>query len=55
MLDQVCHIHGHLVNLCAVVLLNVTQDANVVTAYKIDGHTLRGETLQAVEDDVGAK
>ena len=32
-------IHGHLVNLCTVVLLNITQDPNVVTLDEIDGHT----------------
>ena len=32
-------IHGHFINLCAVVLLNITQDSNVVRFHKVDGNT----------------
>jgi len=37
--DEVINVHGHFVNLCAVVLLNVSQDPNVVILYKVDGHS----------------
>jgi hypothetical protein len=39
-LNQISHIHGHFINLCAVVLLNIPQYPNVITPHKIDGHTL---------------
>ena len=32
-------IHGHFINLCAVVLLNITQDSNVIWFHKVDGNT----------------
>lgn len=33
-------IHGHLVDLGGVVLLNVSQDPDVIILHKVDGHTL---------------
>ena len=33
-------VHGHLVDLGGVVLLNVPQDADVVILHKVDGHPL---------------
>lgn len=38
--DQISNIHGHLVDLRGVVLLNVPQDAYVIILHKINGHTL---------------
>ena len=38
--DEICHIHGHLINLCVVKLLYVLQHALVVTSDEVDGHTL---------------
>ena len=32
-------IHGHFINLCAVILLNITQDSNVIWFHKVDGNT----------------
>jgi hypothetical protein len=34
-------VHGHFINLCGVVLLNVTQDSNVVVLHEVDGDTLQ--------------
>lgn len=33
-------VHRHLVDLSGIVLLNVSQDADVVILHKINGHTL---------------
>jgi hypothetical protein len=33
-------VHGHLIDLCGVVLLNIAEDTNVVVLDKVDGHTL---------------
>lgn len=33
-------IHGHLIDLGGVVLLNVSQDPDVIIFHKVDGHTL---------------
>ena len=32
-------VHGHFINLGAVVLLNVSQDPDVVILHKVDSHT----------------
>ena len=42
-------VHGHLIDLRRVVLLNVTQNANVVGLDKVDGHTLAAETSRATD------
>ena len=39
--DQVCYVHRHLIDLCAVVLLDVSQYTDVVLAHKVDSHTLQ--------------
>eukprot|EP00906_Rhabdomonas_costata_P025811 RCo036865 len=39
-LDQVRHVHRHLIDLSAVVLLNVTEDADVVALHEVDSHPL---------------
>ena len=33
-------IHRHLIYLCTIILLDITQDSNVIILDKIDGHTL---------------
>lgn len=38
--DEVSHIHGHFINLRAIVLLDIAQDADVVILHEVDGHTL---------------
>ena len=38
---QVSHVHGHLINLGGIVLLNIAQDLDVVILHKVDGHTLQ--------------
>ena len=32
-------VHWHFVNLGTVVLLNISQDTNIIILYKVDGHT----------------
>lgn len=39
-LDEICHIHGHLINLRVVKLLNVFQHALVFTCNEVDGNSL---------------
>mmetsp|Transcript_8644 Transcript_8644/g.17906 ORF Transcript_8644/g.17906 Transcript_8644/m.17906 type:complete len:289 (-) Transcript_8644:672-1538(-) len=39
-LNQVRHIHRHLINLCAVILLDIAENADIVVFHKVDGHTL---------------
>ena len=34
--DEIGEVHGHLVNLCGVVLLDVTQDADIVCLDEVD-------------------
>jgi hypothetical protein len=43
-LDQIGHIHWHLVNLCTVVLLNVAQNLDIVLRDKVDSNTLATKT-----------
>lgn len=40
-------IHGHLVDLGGVVLLDVPQDPDVIVLHKVDGHTLAAVTTGA--------
>lgn len=39
--EQVSDVHGHLIYLRGVVLLNVPQNLDVVVLHKVDGHTLQ--------------
>lgn len=48
-LDQVCDIHGHLVNLGTIVLLDITEDFEVVVADKVDGDTLAAKTTRTTD------
>lgn len=43
-LDEVSHVHGHLLDLCAVELLNLAHHADIVSSDEVDGHTLTSET-----------
>jgi hypothetical protein len=43
-LDEVSHVHGHLLDLCAVELLNLAHHADIVSGDEVDGHTLTSET-----------
>ena len=42
-------VHGHLVNLCWVVLFNVAKDSDVVVLDKVDGDTLAAETARTAD------
>mmetsp|Transcript_28304 Transcript_28304/g.50560 ORF Transcript_28304/g.50560 Transcript_28304/m.50560 type:complete len:267 (+) Transcript_28304:282-1082(+) len=48
-LNKVRNIHGHFIYLCAVVLLNIAQNAHIVVAHKIDGHALSTEAARAAD------
>ena len=39
--DKISDVHGHLVDLRAVVLLDVPKDTDVILAHKVDRHTLQ--------------
>lgn len=43
-LDKVGNIHGHLVDLCVIMLLDVSHHALVVLCYKVDCHSLPTES-----------
>eukprot|EP00614_Pseudopedinella_elastica_P042084 CAMPEP_0181268642 /NCGR_PEP_ID=MMETSP1097-20121128/5656_1 /TAXON_ID=35684 /ORGANISM="Pseudopedinella elastica, Strain CCMP716" /LENGTH=89 /DNA_ID=CAMNT_0023368377 /DNA_START=24 /DNA_END=289 /DNA_ORIENTATION=+ len=42
-------VHGHLVDLGRVELLNIAQDPDVVVFYKVDGHALAAEAPGAAD------
>ncbi len=42
--DQFCHIHRHFVNLGRVILLDISQDLQVLILHEVDGHSLSSET-----------
>ena len=42
-------VHGHLVNLCAVVLLNITQNTDVIVFDKIDGDSFSSITTGSTD------
>ena len=46
-LRELLTIHWHLVNLCGVILLNISQDPDVIVLHEVDGHTLATETTGA--------
>lgn len=48
-LDQVGNVHGHLLDLGAVELLNLTHHADVVGGHKVDGDTLSAETTTTTD------
>merc|ERR1712087_899012 len=43
-LNQVSNVHGHLVNLCIVKLLDILQRSLVFVSHEVDGHTLTAES-----------
>ena len=43
-LDEIGDIHRHFIYLCGVVLLDVSQNSNVVTLHKVDSHTLAAKS-----------
>jgi hypothetical protein len=43
-LDEISHVHGHLLDLCAVELLNLAHHADIVSGDEVDGNTLTSET-----------
>ena len=44
-------VHGHLVDLGTVVLLNVSQDTNVIILHKVDGHAFSPIATRASNSD----
>lgn len=46
-------IHGHLVDLGGVVLLNVSQDPDVIVFHKVDGHALTTITTGPANPEAG--
>ena len=50
-LDEVGHVHGHLVHARVVELLDVVQGALVVVGDEVDGHALAAETASAADSE----
>merc|ERR1719233_1515004 len=48
-LDQVSHIHGHFIDLCGVVLLNVSQNSDVIILHEVDGNTLPAKSTRSTD------
>lgn len=48
-LNQVGHVHGHLLNLGAVELLNLTHHTDVLSGDEVDGNTLTTETTTTAD------
>jgi len=44
--DKISNIHWHLINLCTVVLLYISQYTDVILAHEIDRHTLAAKTTR---------
>jgi hypothetical protein len=44
--DQIGYIHWHLIDLCRVELLNITQDAHIFILDKVDGNTFATESTR---------
>lgn len=51
-LDQIGNVHWHLVDLCAVVLLDIAENLDVVLSDKVDGNTLATETSRATNTKI---
>lgn len=47
--NQIGHIHGHLVDLCRIILFNIAQDSNVVRFHEVDGDTFASETARTTD------
>ena len=39
MVNLVLTVHGHFINLCAVVLFNISQDPDIIILHKVDGNS----------------
>ena len=50
--DQVSDVHGHLVDVGAVELLNLAHGTDVVSSDKVDRNTLAPETTSTTNSDV---
>merc|ERR1711973_759757 len=48
-LNQVGNVHRHFIDLSGVVLLNVSEDSDVVVLDKVDGDTLSAETTRPTD------
>lgn len=48
-LDEVGHVHGHLLDLGAVELLNLAHHAHIIGGDKVDGNTLAAETTTTAD------
>src|SRR3954451_18841975 len=48
-LDEVSNVHGHLLDLGAVELLDLTEHANIVGGDEVDGNTLTTETTTTTD------
>lgn len=44
-------VHGHFINLCGVVLLDISQDTDVIILHKVNGHTLPAVTPRSTNPD----
>jgi hypothetical protein len=44
LLNEISNIHGHLINLCTVILLDISENSNVITLHKINSHTFTAIT-----------
>merc|ERR1712046_149218 len=49
LLDEIRHVHGHLLDLCAVELLDLAQSAHVVSREEVDRHTLTTEPASTAD------
>ena len=47
--EQVSHVHGHLLDLSVVELLNLTHGTDVVRSHKVDGNTLATEATSSTD------
>jgi hypothetical protein len=48
-LDEISHVHGHLLDLCAVELLDLAHHADIVSSDEVDSHTLTSETSSTTD------
>jgi len=49
LLDKISHVHGHLLDLCAVELLNLAHHADIISGDEVDGHTLSSKTTATTD------
>ena len=51
LLNKIGNIHRHFINLRAVVLLDISQNANILVRHKVDRHSLASETTRPTDSD----